>query len=342
MSSSLTCLSLLIALAAPAAPAPAAGSGALDQLLKLLGQKKCDDAFELVAKVEVPSPPTPASLKAAKTVAKGAEACRDQDPVVALTFSALAVRMAPSEEEVVVAHAQGLVAVKEEAEAAGVLDALVAAQPAKKAPKAWMMRARMAQESGDSEEAMRLLTALVAEPTTKKEAEPLLAAAKEALEKRKEVAVPPRRPDATEKPMVEPKPSERRHDSGQLVASFPNQTIGLGGSTTLKVKLVKGQIYVLRATGRCDRTVREFLDEDGNTIRVKPVDTRGSVFGMDFRVEFGGRQGSRSLSVGIGEEDENKLEFIADADDQSIRVYDESRAAKEVACTVGGFSVTAK
>lgn len=342
MTPSLATLALCLAVPS-AAPAPSA----LDQVLKLLGQKKCDDAFELVAKAEVPSPPTPASLKSAKAVARGAEACRESDPVVALSFSALAAKLAPSDDEVAVTHAQGLVAVKQEADAAAALAAIVAAQPARKAPKAWMLRARLVHESGDFEEAVRLFTGLAAEPATRKEAEPLLALAREGLEKSREVRYPPRRPDATEKPVVEPEPAVRRHESGQVAASFPGQQVGLGGSTTLKARLVKGRTYVFKATGRCDRSLREFVDENpespgfGNTIRVKPVDTRGPVFGLDFRVQFGS-QASRSLGVDVGADDESKVEFVADADDQVIRVFDESNAAKEVTCTVGGFSVVAR
>ncbi|HEY3445853.1 MAG TPA: hypothetical protein VGK67_05775 [Myxococcales bacterium] len=334
----------LIALVCSAAP-PAAPSG-LDQVLKLLGQQKCDDAFELVAKVEVPNPPTPASLKAAKAVAKGAAACRASDAGVALTFSALALRLAPSEDEVVVAHAEGLMAVQEPVDAAATLDALIAAQPVKKAPKAWMMRAKMAHGFGDYEEAVRLLTSLAAEPATKKEAEPLLATAKEGLEKRKEISFPPPRPDAVEKPLAETKPAETkpaagRPAAGQVVAVFDGSQIGLGGEQVLKAKLVKGQSYVFKATGQCTRSMREFLDEDGNVIRVKPVDTRGPVFGMDFRVQFGA-QDSRSLSAGVGEPDENRLTFVADADEEAIRVFDSSNPGKEVTCTMGQFSVVAQ
>lgn len=342
MTFSLATLALCLAV-----PSAALAPSALDQVLKLLGQKKCDDAFELVAKVEVPSPPTPASLKAAKAVAKGAEACRESDSVVALTFSALAAKMAPADDDVVVTHAHGLVAVKQETDAATALDAIVAAQPARKAPKAWMLRARLAHESGDFEQAVRLLTGLAAEPATKKDAEPLLALAREGLEKSREVRRPPRRPDATETPVAEPRNPGRRHEPGQVVAAFVGQRIGLGGSATLEAKLVKGQAYVFKATGRCDRALREFVDEDpespgfGNTLRVKPVDTRGPVFGLDFRVQFGS-QPSRSLGVEVGADDENAIEFVADADDEIIRVFDESNAAKEVSCTVGGFSVVAR
>lgn len=334
---------LVLAVLAPAAapaPAPAAAPNPLDQLVKLLGQKKCDDAFELIAKVEAPSPATPAGQKAAKAIAKGAEACRKDDAVVALGFSGLARKLAPEDAEVAFTHAEGLVAARARADAVAALDALVAAQPAKKAPKVWMLRARLAHEDGDFEEAVRLLTPLAAEPGTKKEAEPLLASARSGLEKRKEIAFPPPRPAATEKPLVEPTPATRRHQPGQVVEALPGE-ISLRGERVFKVKLIKGGSYLFKAAGRCERAPREYVDDEGNTIKVKPLDTRGPVFGLDFRVQFGGQE-SRALAVDVGAADENRIEFLADADEQVIRVWDASNTDKEVTCTMGHFSIEAR
>ena len=77
--SPISALALLALVASAPTPAPAAANAQaqpLDQLVSLLSEKKCDEAFTLVAGIAPPSPPTPAGRKAAQSIAQGAAECR--------------------------------------------------------------------------------------------------------------------------------------------------------------------------------------------------------------------------------------------------------------------------
>ncbi len=329
--------------AAPSPTPPTPTPSALEQVVQLLAANRCDDAFELLAKVEAPSPPAATHLQASRSLAKGARDCRASDPAVALAFSALATRLAPGDAEIAAAHAEGLLALGDEPAAAALLDALIAVQPAKQAPSAWLLRAKMALEIGDLERAMELLGPLVAEPTTAKLAQPLLEGAREGQAKRKELVFPPPAPKAAEKAAPAPAPKARRHQPGETVAVLPG-LIGVRGSQVLFAQLARGQIYEFRASGRCTRTPTTRYTTCGEAVRVMPPDSRASVFGLDFRVQFGNAEGSRPLAVGVGEDEESRVEFVADADLVRIRVFDDSteEAAEQVSCSVSGFSVVAR
>ncbi|HEY3447387.1 MAG TPA: hypothetical protein VGK67_13530 [Myxococcales bacterium] len=327
-------LLVLCSAAAPAAPGP------LEQVVAHLEQKKCDDAFLLIAQVKVPAPPTPEGRAAAGPISNGAVGCRSQDSKVALALSALAVQLAPDDPQVLLAHAEGLIGEQQRGEAAALLDRLVKAQAAVKAPDAWFLRARLASEEGDHERAVELLTLLATLAAHRDRAAPLLAEANAAVEKskaeRRALAEAARRaPPAAAVPAparAQPKGESlaRRHEPGTIVASF-GAWVGLGESRVFVAQdLVPGQTYEFQALGSCRRRSQGYAD------------VRTDVFGVDFRVQFGA-EASRSLSTGQnGATDENKIPFVAEASQQSIRVFDASSAGREASCWMSGFSVTAK
>ncbi|MGC4123245.1 MAG: hypothetical protein QM765_53500 [Myxococcales bacterium] len=326
-----------------AAPAPSA----LDSLVQQLAKGRCDEAFELLSKVEVPSPPAEASLKAARALAQGANSCRAGDAAMALGFSALALKLAPGDAEVVASHAEGLAAVGEKGEAIRLLDVVIQAQPPKAAPAAWLLRAKLALEQGADEEAYRLLLQITAEPAAVKAATPLFQKFMEEQIKKSKGADVARKPPTSPAPTEDATPTSpataRRQTPGAVVFSFP-AAIARHGDQRFMAKLVKGQTYVLKAHGRCERKPRLRPTRCGGTTMAKPIDPHESVFGIDFRVQFGD-QPSRGLSAGIGEDEESAIEFVADADLMTIRVFDESSTSVDEAvasCTVGGFTILAK
>ncbi len=323
-----------------AAPSP------LDRLVAHLGRNECDEAFLLVSQVRAPAPPTVEGQSAGRTISAGAVRCRAQDSKVALALTALAAQLAPDDPQVLLAHAEGLLGEQERGEAEAVLDRLVKAQPAAKAPAAWFLRARLASEEGDLERAVELLAALSAEAAHRERASPLLAEARAALAVRKaereELAEAARRPaapaptptqpPATQAPSEEkPQPTSPRHRPGEVVATF-KAWVGMGESRSFVASgLVPGQTYVFHASGSCRR------------VRMRRADVRRDVFGIDFRVQFGSSAESRALRLGQeGSRDESHVPFVADASEVVIRVFDSSSAGPEASCYLTDFSVTAK
>lgn len=140
---------------------------------------------------------------------------------------------------------------------------------------------------------------------------------------------------------LEPAPDGAAHERVQNggVTSFPG-AIGLNGDATFTASgLVAGRTYVFEATGKCVnhgkvRAVRSLGGVTHVRIRSAHID------GLDFRVQFGTRP-SRSLSVGQGKEEEDRIPFVADSPSMTIRVFDESslRGKERVTCTVSGFRI---
>jgi len=174
----MTIASTLILVLLGAAPPSA---DALTQVLGLLGDKKCDDAFALLAQFHPSSPPTAREARAARDLASGAAACRAADPIVALAFSTLAARLAPSDADVLLEHAVGLLAADQRADAGHTLDHLMDLRSAAQMPRAWLLRGKLASDEGDHAIAVKALTPLMSDAALRTEAEPLLAASKAAL-----------------------------------------------------------------------------------------------------------------------------------------------------------------
>ncbi|MGC4122472.1 MAG: hypothetical protein QM765_49420 [Myxococcales bacterium] len=212
-------------------------------------------------------------------------------------------------------------------------------QGAAKAPEAWFLRAKLASEENEPERAVELLTALAGEAAHRDRAAPLLAQASDAVEKRKAervaldeaarraVTVPkaaPAAPAKTEAPFP-------RHPPGQVVAAW-DVWLSLGEERVFVAHgLTPGQRYVFRASGSCRK------------VRLGYADVRTDVFGIDFRVQFGSEESSRSLVVGQeGALDENKVSFVAGGSEQSIRVFDASSVGRTASCYMTGFSVVAE
>jgi tetratricopeptide (TPR) repeat protein len=176
----MTIASTVILLLLGASPPPA---DALAQALGLLGVKKCDDAFALLAQIHPSSPPTAKEARAARDLANGAAACRAADPIVALGFSTLAARLAPSDADVLLEHAVGLLAADQRADAASTLDHLMELRTAAQMPRAWLLRGKLASDEGDHAIAVKALAPLMSDAAMRPEAAPLLAASKAALDK---------------------------------------------------------------------------------------------------------------------------------------------------------------
>lgn len=118
------------------------------------------------------------------------------------------------------------------------------------------------------------------------------------------------------------------------------EALGKGADRTFKAKgTKKGATYRLRARGQCTWPVQEVrtVDEEGRESLVKRQ-KKEAIFGIDFRVKIGA-QGHQFLEVGDQKPLETDLQFVADADDVAIRVYDNWESKDEVLCTLDQIRV---
>ncbi len=305
----------------------------------MLAQKKCDDAFALLSQAQGSAPPDNADRAAARELARGAEECRAEDPAVALGFSSLAARLAPKDAGVLVAHAEGLLAANQRGEAAAVLDRVIAENRADQAPKAWLARGSLAALEGDYALAVLRLEPLADNPELNAQVGPLLATSRTALKGEQEAEIQATKPG--------PEPAERSEarsqKPGAMIAAFPGE-VSLGGQQVFHATGLKpGAMYAFRAVGKCwhvtrARTTWSSTGRRHRTYRRNATD----IFGVDFRVLFNGAP-SRQISAGQqGEEEENKIPFVADAAEVVIRVWDDGHVDADAKCTFSGFAVTAE
>lgn len=347
-------LALALAVLAASAPTPASTAPAppapLEQLVSLLVEKEWDEAFLLIPQVAPPVPPTAASRSAAQSIAKSAAECRAVDAAMALAFSALAARLAPDEPAVLIAHAGALLALAQRGEAAGVLDRVVKEHPAKDGGEARLLRAGLANEEGDFQLTVELLTPLLEQPSFLDRAKPLLGTARAELELRKvsSEAVPAARPPASSNQAGAGAKAAPRHPAGTVVATFPD-SVRLRGSRTLVVtKLSRGQTYLFLASGTCSRANQQVAVPCQPPMRgscgTQNIGPKRSDATVDFRVRFGSQDASRSLAVGQrGARDLNKVDFVAEGTEQTIEVFDDSdQVEPDVSCTMSEFSVVAQ
>ena len=356
----------------------AATSGTtLDQLLKLLGDCKCDEAFLLVSKID--ASPSAANNEAARAVTRGAARCGEADPLLALSFSSLAARLAPDDDQVLLAHAEWLAAAQQRGEAAAVLERIMEKRSAEQSPRAWLLRGKLAAQEQDHDVVRRALTPLAEHPELAQQVAPLLEQSEEALrlrEQRREAQAKlearararaqaaleaakedqaardddgeeddeadddedePRKPDTDA-----PQEGLRAHDLGDGSLRGLPGSIGRHGRTRFLITgLEKGAAYRFLATGRCKRVEKEITVGDcrtGYTSRSWKL-TDADVTGLDFRVQFGD-QPSRSLGVAQdGSKDQNRVSFFADAARMTLSVFDDSSTKTEVNCTIADFAI---
>jgi tetratricopeptide (TPR) repeat protein len=318
-----TYILLSLSLAAASAPDP------LQSLLRELDAKRCDEAFALVSQVKVPEKPGLEAAAAAKALTRGAAAC-NAEPALSLAFVELAAKLAPGDTAAQLARAQFLNNLGQRLEAAEVLDQLLVSHP-KDLPQARLLRGQLAASEGAHQLVLRTLEPLASDPKYKAEVEPLLAASRQAL---KESA-------ARESARPTPPSSEARVpplESGRVVASFDG-TLSLGADRTFNARgLRKGTSYVFRASGQCSREDRVIMVDTNVAIR---RERKESIFGIDFAVQFGTHD-PRQLSAGQYQQDFNQIEFIADAEEMPIRVFDRSTVDRGVVCTLTGFTVAVR
>lgn len=335
----------------------AAPSASVEQLVSLLDENRCDDAFLLLS--QIPTPPA-ASVAAARKVADGAARCRQSDPMVALSLSSFAARLAPGDAEVLVAYAEGLLAVDQRGEAAAVLERAMKAEPVEAAKRARLMRGRLAAAEQDYEVVVRVLEPLADDPGCRTEVVPMLAESRAALQARAQRAqaladseAEARRRAARAEhearrkaPGDEAKPKRDRKAAGGFDAARPPGPIpgriGRNGRISFVVGgLQPGKVYRFIAAGACKRKEKRLEIDVGNgqTYERKWKLSDGVIGGLDFRVQFGD-QPSRSVGVSHdGSKDGNRIAFTADAERMTITVYDDSSTREDVECTIDGFAI---
>ena len=315
-----------------------ASSGPLDELVRELELKHCDEAFALIAAAKASDPASAAAAAAGQSIARDSAHCR-KDPAVALAFTELAVRLAPDDRRVQLAHVENLIVLKERGEAARILDRLLEKDPDD--GRARLERGKLAVAEGEHALAIKTLGPLAADGSYRAEAQPLLEASRKALKEQKdsEQDLAWAAAEARDKAKaVDPallKASQPSPDSGKLVASIKGK-VATGDDHTFVVKgTKKGLGYLFRATGECTRKASRSHHRHGSPT---PADPGPSMFGIDFAVQFGG-QDPRQLAAGQGSPEHNEIPFVADADGVSIRVFDRGGADKGVRCSFSDFAV---
>lgn len=114
--------------------------------------------------------------------------------------------------------------------------------------------------------------------------------------------------------------------------------LGKGVDRVFVIKGTKaGQRYRFQATGVCkwEGTPVYFVGgPPGRTFR-----HTGTIFGIDFRVQFGASAEKVLLNVGAHRPERTAIDFVADRDDVQIRVFDNWDLPKGVQCTLDDLGV---
>lgn len=327
------------------------------KLVSLLEAKKCEDAFLLLSGIEVPETANCASE--AHAILRAEAACQAQDATLALDFSALAARLAPVDDEVQVAYAEALIALDQREAAAQVLDRIMRLYPVDMAPRAWLLRGKLASQDQDHALVERALSPLASDPAYMAEVVPLLVKSraelsKQAEEERKITDIL----DAVRKTMrdmagsssgptgASGKLGATPHVPGAVVAEFPG-SVGNDGEVHLKVTgLVRGRLYQFRATGTCSpvmKQTRQVCDDEGNCYGFG-MSKSVSLSSIDFRVQIGDEPSRPLLVGGQDQSEESRVSFVATGPEVNVRVYDDSSfsASESWDCKVTNFSVVAE
>jgi tetratricopeptide (TPR) repeat protein len=279
---------------------------------------------------------------AARAIVRGAAECR-KDAALALAFYDLASKLAPDEPTVAVAHVEALLAANQRGDAAARLDKLLERHPDE--ARARLMRGKLAAQEGEHELAVKLFAPLEADPAWRDQVAPLADKSRAALKEKKDAeqdlafaaAQAHDQAKAADKAAKGARPSG---EAGKLVTSLKGK-VSLGGDHSFTVKqLRKGQSYVFRAVGECQRKKPAARRHRSPGLTEDP---KADVFGVDFAVQFG-KQDPNALSAGQpGEHDRNEIPFVADSDGMAIRVFDRSSGLdKGVSCTFTDFAVLAQ
>ncbi|MGI5863929.1 MAG: tetratricopeptide repeat protein [Myxococcales bacterium] len=327
------------------------------KLVSLLEATRCDDAFLLLSGIKVPEAANCATE--ASAILRAEAACRTQDAMLALEFSALAARLAPIDDEVQVAYAEALIGLDQREAAAQVLDQIMRLYPADMAPRAWLLRGKLASQDQDHALVERALSPLASDPAYMAEVVPLLVKsraelAKKADEERRITDIL----DAVRKTMRDMagsskdapgdsgKPGGTPHVPGAVVAEFPG-SVGNDDEVRLKVTgLVRGRLYQFRATGTCApvmKQTRQVCDDEGNCYGFG-MSKSVSLSSIDFRVQIGDEPSRPLLVGGQDRSEESRVSFVATGTEVNVRVYDDSSlsASESWDCTVTNFSVVAE
>ena len=314
--------------------AAAAPAGPLDELVRELELKHCDEAFALLPQARA-AEPSGSAMATGLSIARESRSCKD--PAVALAFTGLALKLAPDDSRVQLAHVENLLALKERGEAARILDALLAKDPDD--VRARLARGRLAFEERDYPVVLRVLGPLAADPAHRDEVQSLLDQSRAALKAHQDGAQDLARAEAEARDKakaVEPalrQASGPSPDSGKVVSSIKGK-VSLGDDHLFVAKgTKKGESYLFRAMGHCSRKQARGKRRSGVI-----EDPNRSMFGVDFAVQFG-KQDPRPLSAGQGEPERNEIPFVADTDGVTIRVFDRSSVEKGVSCTFSDFAV---
>jgi hypothetical protein len=318
----LSVLRLLLAVA-PAWPTP------LPNLVRQLEEGRCEQAFELASQVRAPAAPTPESIAAGRAIARAEFICA-ADPALSVSFTELALRLAPDDVDVQLEHAQDLMALGLRAEASALLERALAHHPDR--PLARLLLGQLAADESDWDLAIRTLQPLCADPAFESDAVSLIASCQQELGRRQQDlgsgGLASRIDDALRQASLPPL------DSGKVLATCA-EAVGLGQERAFVVDALRpGELYLFRARGVCSR--------ESLTCELTPrlvQRTHGRIVGVDFAVEVG-RQPPRQLSAGHNEPEDNELTFVADAEEIQIRIFDRSRSPEPgVSCTFDGFEV---
>lgn len=332
--STLLCASLFIA------PAARAAKSAMDEVVSLVEQKECEEAYLRIAEVPTPEKPTAASEKDGRMLVRVVSACRAKDPVIGFALTEKALALAPADPAVQTAHAESLLALQQRGDAAALLDRILE-HHGDEARRARMLRGKLAALEADHALALRILRPLEREEQYGEEVAELLASCTAALEQKHANKADLALAEAEARARAEE--AEAALEQAPAVNAGPPVTIPLrgkvsnGGEKVFTAKLRKGAAYVFTANGICTRSATK-KKRRGSRLYEDP--TR-DIYGIDFAVQLGSLP-PKQLSVGQFKSERSEIPFIAEGDRISIRVFDRSSVEPGVKCSVTDFSVRSR
>ncbi|MDY7229005.1 hypothetical protein [Hyalangium rubrum] len=321
----------------------AATDARLQQGEKLLAARDCEGLEALFAPAGTASPErnTERNIDAARLLAQGATACREQDKVLAFALTQRALALAPDDYGVRTAHAESLLAVDERSAAARLLDETLQAHP-RDAVRARFLRARLADEEAESALVVRLLEPILQEPEYGEPARALHARNQSALQShsqaretmaREEQALSESAARAQEVASSRSSEADRHAPRSGSEVWSARATLKSGAQRTFRTKNIQaGATYIFHATGGC---TAPSSNKKGRKSRLGPT---VDLFGQDFRVRIGTLD-AMPLKVGL-EPEQNALTFRAAENNPQIFIEDRTDLRPErPRCTISDVAV---
>lgn len=322
-------------------PCLAVAETPVDKAQALLAAKDCD---QLLLSFENARPKGGGEdLGLARVLGQAASGPCASDKVVAFSLGTAAARLAPKDPEVLMAAASAARGAGMNGEAAELLDKAITAAPSEARPR--VARAELALAEQEAATALRVLEPVKGSGRAQalyqqaQKAQRASSSEQDQLRKGEERAM-----KAAAKAMVSGARTERGaaasgeegevdlgggRPSGSAGAAFHRFGIPISGhKSSLNVRLKKGRVYRVQATGTCWN--------GGKVERLSGSDQR-AVVGVDLHLKIGRFEHGLDFD---GTERTEDFDFTAEAADSKIQVWNASLEAARANCSISELTIT--